>query len=102
NTEIIPVRVPCRADAINSASLDDRLHQGAVGARRGWSVQFDELPKYLYRVHTDEGLVGLGESYRAVNEAAVRGIAASLEGAEPLKLNLRDLPIPYSREYDGF
>ena len=43
--EIIPVRVPCRADAINSASLDDRLHQGAVGARRGWSVQFDELPK---------------------------------------------------------
>jgi hypothetical protein len=37
-----------------------------------------------------------------VNPQVVDGIIGGLFGADPMKMNLRDLPIPWCREYDGF
>jgi muconate cycloisomerase len=74
----------------------------ALDGKPAWQVQFDEIPKFIYRVQTDEGLEGLGESYRGVNPQVVDGIIQSLTGADPMKMNWRDLPLPWSREYDGF
>jgi muconate cycloisomerase len=100
--EMTPVVVPARENAINSPGKAAPLHMLSVGASKGWSVQFDSLIKWILRIHTDEGVTGIGESLRAVNEASMREIAESLIGTDPTEMNLRDLPIPYGRAYDGF
>jgi muconate cycloisomerase len=100
--EKIQVRVPSRPDTVNSPEVRDPMHMLPLGGRGGWQLQFDEIYKYIYRVRTDEGIEGIGESYRAVNPITVDGIIAGLIGADPMKMNLRDLPIAWSREYDGF
>ena len=98
----IKVVVPARPDTVNSAELSDPLHMLVLGGKPAWQVQFDQIWKYIYRVHTDEGIEGWGESYRGVNPQIVDGISASLVNTDPMKMNLRDLPIAWSREYDGF
>ena len=100
--EKIKVVVPARADAVNSPEVRDPMHMLVMEGKPAWQVQFDEIWKYLYRVQTDEGLEGWGESYRGVNPQVVDGIIAGLVGKDPMKMNLRALPIAWSREYDGF
>jgi muconate cycloisomerase len=60
------------------------------------------MPKFIYQIQTDENITGIGESYREVSDEAVRKNIAGLLGLNVMKLNLRNLPIPYGREYDGF
>ena len=31
-----------------------------------------KVPKVIIKVHTDEGLIGIGETYRGIQESAVR------------------------------
>ncbi len=57
-------------------------------------------PKYIAQVHTDAGLVGLGESHRGIDPALVRGALQPLIGLDPLALNLRQLPVEPSIAYD--
>jgi len=54
---------------------------------------FDQVPKHIVRVHTDEGLTGIGETYRGVPRGAVEEGAASIIGLDPLKASLQYLPI---------
>jgi L-alanine-DL-glutamate epimerase-like enolase superfamily enzyme len=63
-------------------------------------IDADTRPKYIAEVHTDEGLVGLGESHRGIDPALVREALEPLIGLDPLKLNLRALPVPQSIAYD--
>jgi muconate cycloisomerase len=100
--EKIEVKVPAKADTVNSPEVQDPMHMLVVDGKPSWQVQFDQISKYIYRVHTDEGLEGLGESYRGANPETVDGIIASLIGSDPLRMNLRSLPIAWCREYDGF
>ncbi|HTS70625.1 MAG TPA: enolase C-terminal domain-like protein [Terriglobia bacterium] len=100
--EKIKVIVPARPDTVNSPEARDPMHMLVLDGRPAWQLQFDQIWKYIYRVQTDEGIEGLGESYRGVNPQVVDGIIASLIGVDPMKLNLRDLPVAWSREYDGF
>lgn len=100
--EKIKVVVPAKADTLNSPKAQDPMHMLVMEGKPAWQIQFDQIWKYLYRVKTDEGLEGWGESYRGVNPQVVDGIIAGLVGADPMKMNLRALPIAWSREYDGF
>jgi muconate cycloisomerase len=100
--EKIKVVVQAKPDTVNSPEVRDPMHMLVLDGRPAWQVQFDQIWKYIYRVQTDEGIEGLGESYRGVNPLVVDGIITSLIGADPMKMNLRDLPIAWSREYDGF
>jgi len=100
--EKIKVAVPAKPDTVNSPEAHDPMHMLVLDGRPAWQLQFDQIWKYIYRVSTDEGIEGLGESYRGVNPQVVDGIISGLIGADPLKMNLRDLPIAWSREYDGF
>jgi muconate cycloisomerase len=100
--EKIKVVVPAKPDTVNSPEVRDPLHMLVLDGRPPWQIQFDQIWKYIYCVKTDEGVEGLGESYRGVNPQVVDGIIATLIGADPMKMNLRDLPIAWSREYDGF
>ena len=77
-TTITKVRVPVQSDTVNSPHWGDD----------GWP----QVPKFIIEVHTDEGLTGLGETYRGVGEDAVRSMAAALEGKDPLELCWQDLP----------
>ena len=63
---------------------------------------FDAVAKFVLRVHTDEGLCGVGETYRGVSQEDVEATIARLIGADPLRMPLSALPIPRNSAYDGF
>ena len=96
------VKVPAHLDSINSPETDHALHKLAYGSQKGWSRQFDELTKIIIQVFLDNGVVGLGETYRAVSADLTKSISQSLLGVDLAKLNFRDLPLPAGRSRDGF
>ena len=98
-TEVI---VPAREGAIDSAETRKPLHMLPVAGKKGWSVQFDELPKLILKLELSNGIVGVGEFYRDHNWVTIRAVAEDLIGVSLSELALQDLPIPLSREYDGF
>ena len=100
--EFIEVKVAARSGVINSASLDKPLHMLPVAAKASWSVQFDSLPKWLVRLRLDNGVIGLGEFYRDCAWPVIAQIAQGLLGTDIAALPLQQLPVPISREYDGF
>ena len=53
----------------------------------GW----DEVSKHIIQLHTDEGLTGIGETYRGVARSDVDVCAAQLLGQDPLRLPLQYL-----------
>lgn len=87
---------------INSEGLDKPLHMLPVGGKGGWSVQFDELPKLLLRMELADGTVGWGEFYRDHNWQTIEAVTDGLLGTDVRQLSLQSLPVPLSREYDGF
>ncbi len=96
------VKVPARPDSINSPEFDKPLHMLAYGGKTEWSLQFDEIPKWIIRLELDDGTVGLGESYRGLPGDTMKAFASTLIGLDLGKLNLQALPLPYGRLYDGF
>lgn len=98
-TEVV---VPAHAGVINSASLDKPLHMLPVGGKASWSVQFDTLPKFIVRMTLSNGAVGIGEFYRDCVWSVIKTIAEGLIGVDLNTLSLQKLPLPLSREYDGF
>src|SRR5438876_6911880 len=59
--ELFKVVVPMQDDIISSPELGpDAL------------TEFPSLPKFILKMHTDSGIVGIGETYRELNEAQVR------------------------------
>jgi len=100
-TEVV---VPARPDSVNSpgAEHDHPLHQLAYAGKPAWSVQFDAMPKVIVELHTDAGVMGLGEVYRGVGIDVLGPIAQSLIGHDIDTLPLQRLPIPAGRACDGF
>lgn len=96
------VVVRARPDSVNSPETDHALHMLPFGGRAAWSVQFDEIPKLILRLETDEGLVGVGEFYRGLPVLAVTDVARGLLGVDLDTANLQALPVPSGRMYDGF
>ena len=94
--------MPAKPATINSAGLDKPLHMLPVGARSGWSVQFDQLPKLVLKMTLANGVVGVGEFYRGHDWPLVEDICKELLGMDLFALCLQDLPLPLTREYDGF
>lgn len=96
------VVVPAHPRVINSAALDRPLHMLPVKGKAGWSTQFDELPKLLVRMQLSNGVEALGEFYRDHNWDTIENIAEGLLGMRLDSLCLQNLPLPLTREYDGF
>jgi muconate cycloisomerase len=96
------VKVPARPDSINSPEIDQPLHKLPNGAKKGWTQQFDEISKTILRIECDNGVIGLGESYRGVAQATLQEIATALLGCDLRALNLQALPLGAGRSYDGF
>ena len=56
--------------------------------------------KWIVELETDEGIAGIGESHRGIQEESVQTGGKALIGMDPLRMNLRDLPIPSNAAYD--
>jgi len=54
---------------------------------------WDTVPTTIIKVHTDEGVFGLGEAQRGQPPTRVLEYAVGLIGKNPLELNLQQLPI---------
>ncbi|MBT5058540.1 MAG: hypothetical protein HOM68_18510 [Gemmatimonadetes bacterium] len=69
---------------------------------------FDQVPKFILKVHTDAGIVGLGETHRTAggpdSEAAgrLRRVAEALRGRNVLDFDLRDLQLPEETDKGAF
>lgn len=100
--EFVEVIVPATPGMINSASLAKPLHMLPVGGKASWSVQFDELPKLILRMKLSNGVVAISEFYRDHDWARIAAISEALIGTNVDSLALQDLPLPLTREFDGF
>ena len=96
------VLVPAHPGVIASESIHKPLHKLPVGAKSGWTVQFDELPKLIIRLELQDGQTGWGELYRNHDWNMVQSISEALLGKDIDHLHLQKLPFTYCREYDGF
>ena len=83
--EMRRVHVPMKSDAVASASFSgDRGASFTAG-----------LDKHIISVYTDDGLVGLGETWKGTPDLAVRRTAQALLGRDPLRLSLLRLDLPH-------
>jgi muconate cycloisomerase len=95
--DVHKIVAPVRPGTIHSPEYHDTTDP------RAWTgADFDKQHKFIYEVHTDEKFVGLGESYRGTDERQVADNCKALIGREVMRLNWRQLPLPYNRAYDGF
>lgn len=75
--------------------VDQFVHQQMVNspAYAKTHEQWDLVPKFLLRLHTDDGHYGVGETSRGVSQQAVEAAGRGLLGHDPRDLNLRRLPV---------
>ena len=89
--EVFQVVVPMQDDIINSPEFNpDPLSE------------FPKGPKVIVKLHTDSGLVGIGETSRNVPREGALENARHLEGQAVLDLNLPRLALPDGRSRAGF
>ena len=89
--EVFQVVVPMQDDIINSPEFNpDALSE------------FPKGPKVIIKLHTDSGLVGIGETSRNVPKEGALENARHLEGQAVLDLNLPRLALPDGRSRAGF
>src|SRR5579872_6102697 len=59
--------------------------EGRVNSEAYGPPVFDTIPKLIIEVHTDSGLVGLGETLRGCGEASIRSAVTQFAGKDILK-----------------
>ena len=89
--ELFEVIVPMQPDIINSPEFSpDGLSE------------FPKASKFMLKVHTDSGIVGVGETSRELKAPNVRRNADALTGKNVLDLNLARLELPDHGSYGGY
>jgi muconate cycloisomerase len=63
---------------------------------------FPLTPKFVLKLHTDSGIVGIGETARGLREERLRKNIGYLTGKNILDLNLTNLELPDPVGYSGF
>ena len=78
------------------------MKPGTVNSPQWGPPGFDEVPKFIIKIHTDEDIYGVGETGRGAPQEAVEQSIASAIGQEPLQMNLSELPIAHNAAYGAF
>lgn len=99
--DLVEVLVPARAGRVNSPSTDKPLHKMVTGSAKAWSLQFDELSKYVLLATCDDGTVGYGESLRGADLTVLTAMTEALIGVDIDELSWQRLPFAKTREYDA-
>ena len=82
------------------------LREGVLA--KAASPDFDVIPKFMVKVHTDSGIVGLGETHRMGGGpdsqvvAQLRAASAALVGQNVLDFNLTRLKLPVKTDEGAF
>ena len=69
---------------------------------------FDQVPKFILKVHTDAGIIGLGETHRmgggpdSEGAGRLRQVAAMLRGHNVFDFDLQHLELPVQTNTSAF
>jgi len=99
-TEVI---VPSRPDSLNSESVKDKDSEFARRHLTGatWE-EFAVQPKWIIEIELQNGLIGIGETYRSASKDLIQQAIQDFRGKDVLKLNWRRLPVEDQRIYESF
>lgn len=99
-TEVI---VPAKPGSLNSEEVIDKdaafAQKFLTGER--WT-EFANQPKWIIEITLQNGLTGIGETYRSASKELLDEAMQTLIGQDVLKLNWRRLPITDQRIYEAF
>ncbi|WP_316810120.1 mandelate racemase/muconate lactonizing enzyme family protein [Pedobacter heparinus] len=99
-TEVI---VPAKAGSLNSDSVIDSDAKFAEKFLTGASwTSFADQPKWILEISLNNGLTGIGETYRTASKKLIHQAMQTLTGQDILKLNWRRLPVADQRIYEAF
>lgn len=99
-TEVV---VPAKPGSLNSESVHDEDKEFAKKFLTGESwTEFANQPKWLIEIHLQNGVTGIGETYRSASRESLERAIKILSTADVRKLNWRRLPIDDQRIYEAF
>jgi len=88
--ETLTVIVPLHDGAWHSPQYNPEGYvYGGTWVRLHWP----EFPMVLIRMHTDEGLIGIGEVPKGIPQHMVRQVAGFFEGRDLWSFNMQELPL---------
>lgn len=99
-TEVI---VPSKPDSLNSESVHDKDTAFAKKFLTGASwTEFAIQPKWIIEIKLQNGLTGIGETYRSASKKLIDEALKTFTGLDILQLNWRRLPVNDQRIYEAF
>ena len=99
-TEVV---VPAKPGSLNSESVFDKDAEFAKKFLTGASwTEFANQSKWILEVQLNNGLVGIGETYRSASAEILAQTIRSFIGKDLLQLNWRRLPVDDQRIYEAF
>ena len=84
-----------KIDRIEWWEVNQFVHQEMVNSPEyaASHERWDLVPKFILRLHTDEGHYGVGETSRGAQRSDIELAARQLLGVDPRRVSLRRLPI---------
>ncbi|NCU04840.1 MAG: mandelate racemase/muconate lactonizing enzyme family protein [Chitinophagaceae bacterium] len=99
-TEVV---VPAKPGSLNSDTVFDKDEAFAKKFLTGNSwTEFANQSKFILEIQLQNGLVGIGETYRSASADLLESDMKRLVGEDLLKLNWRRLPVTDQRIYEAF
>ncbi|MFT3934458.1 MAG: mandelate racemase/muconate lactonizing enzyme family protein [Chitinophagaceae bacterium] len=99
-TEVI---VPAKPGSLNSETVIDSDTAFAKKFLTGESwTSFANQPKWILEITLENGLIGIGETYRSASKEILEADIHQLVGKDILQLNWRRLPVTDQRIYEAF
>jgi muconate cycloisomerase len=99
-TEVV---VPAIPGSLNSDTVIDSDTAFAKKFMTGESwTEFANQPKWILELTLENGMTGIGETYRSVSREILERSVREIAGSELLKLNWRRLPVTDQRMYEAF
>jgi muconate cycloisomerase len=99
-TEVI---VPAKPGSLNSDIVLDKDTAFAKKFMTGESwTEFANQPKWIIEITLQNGLTGVGETYRSASPDLIKASMDVFVGQDILKLNWRRLPVDDQRIYEAF
>lgn len=99
-TEVI---VPAKPGSLNSDTVIDKDSSFAKKFMTGESwTEFANQPKWILQMVLENGMTGIGETYRSASPQKLKEAMETLVGEDLLSLNWRRLPVTDQRIYEAF
>jgi len=99
-TEVV---VPAKPGSLNSDMVLDKDTEFAKKFMTGESwTEFANQPKWIIEIRLNNGLVGIGETYRSASKELIEDAMHAFVGLDVLKMNWKHLPLSDQRIYEAF